>query len=99
MQMSAELRRNSVCGPRCAAMMAANGEMWSRPKRQGCCFVRQRSCRVRALCFLVGAVRVEIRSWNSLTICAFRPKVLMRVLQRVRQLGVSAIVGQHEDHR
>ena len=100
MQMSAGLRRNSVWRPRCAVMVAANGGIWFRPRLHGCCFVPQRSCRIRVLGFLVGAVRVDIRSCDSpFTICAFSQNVLMRILQRVRQLGVSAVVGQHEDHR
>src|SRR6516165_6049993 len=42
MQMSAQLRRNSVCGPGCAAIVAANGNaMHHLPRAQATCLRRE----------------------------------------------------------
>src|SRR4051794_12748358 len=100
MQMSAELRRNSVCGPGCAAMAAANGADLVMPRAPGLLGPRQRSSGARPLCVHVDAERADDGSCGSrVTVCICRKIFFMCAAQRGRQLGVSAVVGQHEDDR
>src|SRR5215469_4865567 len=97
MQMSAPLRRNAVCGPGCAAIFAANGN--AIPHASGVevvyCVVAAKPVPV-ARAPTLHETPMQLIEEGAISASTFLLEV---ILSNADQLGVSAIVGQHEHHR
>src|SRR5262249_41817934 len=105
MEMSAPLRRNSVCGPGCGAIVSANRTATSyAASEQGVCTVAPAkpvpALSERAPTAPSGFCVCTKQHCNRLRTRRLSLRVSLEALLSIaRQLLVSAVVGQHEDHR
>src|SRR5208283_4998234 len=101
MQMSAPLRRNAVCGPDCAAIFATNGKAMPHTSNSEvvCSAAPAKPVpagRVPAL--YSGPHKAPVQSIEEGAISA--PAFWLEVIvSNAHQLRVSAVIGQHQDHR
>ena len=93
MQMSAPLRRNAVCGPGCAEIFAENGNAISYASNS-----KPAALSGRAPTLFSDPHEDWIEDCRFLA-PALSLEALSNVLGCLSQLRVSAVVGQHEDHR
>src|SRR4029077_12249819 len=101
MQMSAPLRKNSVCGPDCAAIFAANGKAMPHASNSEvvCSAAPAKPVPVgRAPALCSGPHKAPLQEIEECAISA--PALPLEVIvSNADQLRVSAVIGQHEDHR